>query len=130
MNEDDARKYADGLLECQRLVIAKATLAGCRFVPRTVREWPGERSRHRRDVTYYEVSLPDGQCVGTDFRDMYEAACCAVAMLDHTHVVHPTEGLFALREDNAMPPDEDRMTNNNTRGFDWAALRALRKVNP
>lgn len=103
MNEDEARKYADGLLECQRMVIAKATLAGCRFVPRAVREF-NNRLRRWEDVTYYEAALPDGQCMGTDFRDMYEAACCAVAMLDHTHVVDPTEGMFALREDNAVPP--------------------------
>lgn len=123
MNEDEARRYADDLLECQRLVIAKATLAGCRFEPQVRNEWIG-RAKRRHEVTYYIATLPDGLCVGVDFRDMYEAACACVNVLDHTHVVDPTDGLFQLREDNEQPPK----TPISTHVFYWTALQSLRKA--
>jgi hypothetical protein len=120
MNEDEARKYADNLLECQRMVIAKATLAGCSFVPHTRREWSGHKAGKNRDVTYYMASLPDGSCIGVGFRDQYEAACVCVAWLEHTRVPDPTEGTFALSAENEQP--KPVMTNSDTTRWPWEKL--------
>jgi len=118
MNEDEARAHVDSLLDCQRMLIARATLAGCKFEPRTQREWIGHKSRGKVDVTYYEAWLPDGTWVGRDFRDLYEAACTCVSVLDA--VPSPISDAFQLTPDNEQP--QATMTNNDTRRWPWEKL--------
>lgn len=103
-DEDRVREHVDGMLECQRLVIAKASLAGCRFVPHTQKKWAGDLMPRWRDVTYYEAFLPEGLCIGTTFRDQYEAACACVDFLDNTDpVVDKLVDMFTLEPENEQP---------------------------
>lgn len=91
-------KYIDSLLPVQRVVMAKAALAGVTYETTTSEEpvWAGGRMDfvYRQKVKCF---MPDGREIGT-FSDRYEAACWAVGTLEMPDEPEGVtlKGLFAV----------------------------------